>query len=99
MLIGLMLFFTVILPLISDRSIGIRKTIHDVCTVVQDMLKEVKNTAIIQILVGFCRSTRQCAARIRLFRLIKAQKIEGRCAPPHLYRFLPERLMINRKHP
>lgn len=27
---------------VSDRSIGIRKTIHDVCTVVQDMLKEVE---------------------------------------------------------
>ena len=27
---------------VGDRSIGIRKTIHDVCTVVQDMLKEVE---------------------------------------------------------
>merc|ERR1712242_616080 len=27
---------------VSDRNIGIRKTIHDVCTVVQDMLKEVE---------------------------------------------------------
>jgi hypothetical protein len=69
--------------MISDRSIGIRKTIHDVCTVVQDMLKEVKkyschaNTTV----VGFCRATRQCAARIRNFILIGAQN-GGRCAPP-----------------
>merc|ERR1712045_374834 len=27
---------------VSDRNIGVRKTIHDVCTVVQDMLKEVE---------------------------------------------------------
>merc|ERR1712079_981880 len=27
---------------VSDRNIGIRKTINDVCTVVQDMLKEVE---------------------------------------------------------
>ena len=27
---------------VSDRNIGTRKTIHDVCTVVQDMLKEVE---------------------------------------------------------
>ena len=60
--------------MISDRSIGIRKTIHDVCTVVQDMLKEVKDTAVIQILVGFCRATRQCAARIRFLELINAEK-------------------------
>merc|ERR1711953_1065977 len=27
---------------VGDRNIGVRKTIHDVCTVVQDMLKEVE---------------------------------------------------------
>ena len=27
---------------VSNRAIGVRKTIHDVCTVVQDMLKEVE---------------------------------------------------------
>ncbi len=75
-----MFFFTVILPVISDRSIGIRKTIHDVCTVVQDMLKEVKST----VSYNFCRATRQCAARIRLFRLINAQK-QGALRVPHLY--------------
>jgi hypothetical protein len=70
--------------MISDRSIGIRKTIHDVCTVVQDMLKEVKNTVVVQIPVVFCRETRQCAARIRLLRLINAQK-RGALRVPYLF--------------
>ncbi len=85
--------------MISDRSIGIRKTIHDVCTVVQDMLKEVKNTAVIQILVGYCRATRHavCCAH-PFFETNKRLKTGGAARPLSLYSCLAERLIIMREN-
>ena len=56
---------------VGDRSIGIRKTIHDVCTVVQDMLKEVEAQVLIldilKIVPIFVPSTKRVQTVVTTF--------------------------------